>query len=118
MLLRREQRLDDLEPAVSMQVEDVDNLRVEAFVRPVQLAALHDEHEPQQRSEREEQNQRTTLHSTRKSTTWHRQRHGNPVPSSVRVSRPGFGSQTLTVSPPREASYSSKPCSRNHAASS
>jgi hypothetical protein len=38
-----------------MQVEDVDDLRVQAFVRPVQLAALHDEDEAQQSGERKQQ---------------------------------------------------------------
>jgi uncharacterized protein YPO0396 len=59
MILRREQRLGGAEPVAAMQIEDIQHLRIQALVGPVQLAALHDEDHPQHRGERQQQNEGT-----------------------------------------------------------
>ena len=66
------------------------HLRVEPFVRPVQLSALHDEDDTQQRGERQQQDEGAM-----------RSQHGSPVSSSTTDATPDRGSHTLTVSPTR-----------------
>jgi hypothetical protein len=62
VILRAEKSLHDAEPARLIEVEDVEDLRVEALVRPVQLSALDDKGDAKDRGSGEEKNQRAMTH--------------------------------------------------------